>query len=276
MDRTFRPKTAALAAVVLVAACLGQDPASRATDSRPAVSVETRPGPMRVAPFPEHRYGHRAEVLPDRRVVVFGGFGPDATGDRGMRATWVFDPGKGAWARAGDLNTPMAFHASVMVGGVVHAIGGNVERFDAATRTWAIVIGGKPFVDSHLGAAAAGSRVLLAGGYPDSRPRLAMLDVASKTWEPVPPYPGFHEHDHFSYVAAFDGLFHVAGGFGGAARRGGRVRRYQPGTRRSSPRGRSTPTAGFSSCSGWAETTSMTRGPIRGRPCRSLHGPAIA
>jgi N-acetylneuraminic acid mutarotase len=200
-------------ATALTVVAGGQD-SGRTT--APASRPESRPAPLRLAPLPDQRHGHRAEVLPDGRVLVFGGFDHDnLRGDRGQNASWMFDPTKGAWAKIGDLNTPMAFHASVVADGSVFAIGGNVERFDAATGKWQVVVSGEPFARSHLTAAADGTKVLLVGGFPESRPRLAMLDVASKKWEPVPPYPGHHANDHFLFMAAFDRRFHVTGGFGG-------------------------------------------------------------
>ena len=80
----------------------------------------------------------------------------------------------------------MSFHGSVVAGGSVYAIGGNLERFDAGERKWEIVMGGEPFARSHLTAAADGTRVLVVGGFPESRPRLAMIDVAEYTIAPRP------------------------------------------------------------------------------------------
>jgi hypothetical protein len=215
-----RLRALGFAAALAVAAVSQDTRPAPATASRP----ESRPTPLRLAPLPDRRHGHRAEVLPDGRVVVFGGFdNANLGGDRGQHASWLFDPAKSGWAKTGDLNTEMAFHASVVAGGSVYAIGGNVERFDAAVKKWEVVMSGEPFAKSHLTAAADGTRVLLVGGFPESRPRLAMVDVAEKKWDAVPPYPGFDPQDHFDYVAALSGRFHVAGGFSG--------KDFQPHTR---------------------------------------------
>jgi hypothetical protein len=204
-----------LGAVIFAAGC-GEPPRDPARESPPR-APETRRSPLRLPPQPERRHGHRAELLPDGRVLVFGGVdAADASADLGMRATWVFDPLSGAWSRTGNLNTPMAFHASAVAAGAVHAIGGAVERFDAASGAWRVVLPDETFAKSHLAAAGGGDRILIVGGYPESRPRCAMLDAATLAWSELPPYPGAGRQDHFHFVAAFDGVFHVAGGFSGA------------------------------------------------------------
>lgn len=168
--------------------------------------------PITIPPLPEHRHGHRAEFLADGSLLVFGGF-DDASrsGERGGRSSWLLDPERGAWERVGDLERPMQFHGSTTREGVAFAISGHVERFDAERKAWDVVVPGDSMPRSHFAAATMGTRLVAAGGFQN-----AIADLANGAVEPLPDYPGRNEQDHFSFVAALDGVLHVAGGYSGA------------------------------------------------------------
>jgi hypothetical protein len=208
-------------ALGLIALCIlgcSRRPSTETTAGPAATSraAASRPAPLSLAPLPHGRHAHRAEVLPDGRVITFGGFEHgDASADRGMRATWIFDPARGAWSRGPDLNAPMAAHGSAVVDGIVYAVGGDVERFDAAASKWVVAIGGERFARSHLTAAQFGRRIFVAGGFPAERPRVAIIDPGTGAVEAIPPHPGMAAEDHFAFIAVFGDAIHVMGGLSG-------------------------------------------------------------
>lgn len=163
-------------------------------------------------PFPDERHGHRAEFLDDGRLVVFGGFDDaNRAGDRGGRTTWIHDPAVGGWTRGGDLAQPMQFHGSCVVDGVIYAVSGHVERFDAERAAWTVVVPDDERIPrSHFAAASFRGLVAAAGGF-----RNALVDPVGATITPLADFPGRDERAHFGFVASFDGVLHVLGGYGG-------------------------------------------------------------
>jgi hypothetical protein len=163
-------------------------------------------------PLPERRHGHRAEYLPDGRLLVFGGFDHDTDdAGRGAGATWMWDPRAATWERKPDLPVPKVFHASATVDGTVYALGGNVERWDDAAGRWIEVFPPGSVPETHFAAAAVGRRIYAFGGFPQERGPI-VLDLDAGTCERFPPPPDFTPGDHFAFVWERAGRLHVAGG----------------------------------------------------------------
>lgn len=215
---------AAAAGLVVLVACSGV-PEDKGVAPEPERTGAR--STLALAPLPDVRHGHRAEVLGDGRVLVFGGFeSGDTSATRGANASWLFEPdhepvrghGRGAWRRTGDLAVPLAFHASAVHDGVVYAVGEDrLQRFEAASETWHVVLFDERLPSTHAGAAVVDG-VLYAVGFESVAVDLATLAVSA-----LPTPPDHHDQDHFSYVVELNGRLHLFGGFAGAD--------FQPRTR---------------------------------------------
>ncbi|MDA1260937.1 MAG: hypothetical protein O3A20_09990, partial [Planctomycetota bacterium] len=164
------------------------------------------------APLPERRHGHRAEYLPDGRLLVFGGFSRESSDDtRGTAATWLWDPRVATWERKADLLLPKTFHSSAAVDGEIYALGDDVERWDDAAGRWVEVFPAGSVPKTHFAAAAVGRKIYAFGGFPkDLAP--VVLDLDAGTRERMPSPPSFTQGDHFAFVWERKGRLHVAGG----------------------------------------------------------------
>jgi hypothetical protein len=175
--------------------------------------------PLALPPLPEERHGHRAEVLGDGRILVFGGFlAGDPTEERGGRTAWIFEPARGAWERTGSLSRPMFFHSSAVADGTVYAVGGSLERYDAERGAWDTRIAGDALPRSH-GAAAVLGRTLYAIGLQGNAATglqgSAAIGLDDLRVTPLPPYPDWQQQDHFAFLLPARDRLHLAGGFGG-------------------------------------------------------------
>ena len=164
--------------------------------------------------LPHDRHGHRAHVITDH-LVVFGGFGASARGDRGTRETWIRDRSSGTWRRAADLVVPKSFGASAVVNGTPYALGDDIERYDVEADRWEVVAAVGSVQKSHFAAAAVGSRIYAVGGYPVDRGGVRVFDTQTRRVTEVPPPPGFGPGDHFHFVANLGERLHVIGGLDG-------------------------------------------------------------
>ena len=145
------------------------------------VSAETEmadpSGPWVItAPLAEARYGHTATLLPDRTVLVAGGFStkdettPTASAE-------VYDPARGSWAAVGDMAHARAGHTATLLpdgtvlvtGGASHN-GGNgsplasAEVYDPAGRTWTAVGDMTDARAGHTATLLPDGTVLVVGG----------------------------------------------------------------------------------------------------------------
>jgi N-acetylneuraminic acid mutarotase len=164
-------------------------------------------GSFPALPAPLH---HTAMVSYRAQLYVFGGYRSDGSASS---AVWSLNPyrqpvngtpGPGAWERRPDMPTARGAHAAVLVGGVVHVIGGasrfvgqaklvrTHEAYDLKQRTWTTL---PPFPDprDHLAAAAIGGDLLVVGGRKLSASlntgRLDVFDTKAKTWKRGPDMP---------------------------------------------------------------------------------------
>ena len=161
-------------------------------------------------PLPFKLHGHSSESL-GGSVLVFGGFGPE----RLKRGTWISECGAEEWRRVGDLHGDKVFSSSVVIDGVVYAIGGNVERFDPKLERWEVVLESELIPRSHFSAAVVAGRVFAVGGHPNGRCGVVAIDAANGTVEAVESPPDATEGDHFHIVSGVAGALHVIGGLDG-------------------------------------------------------------
>lgn len=138
----------------------------------PATGMWTAVGDMSTK-----RWGFALVALPDGRVLAAGG--ANAGGECEFSPTSeVFDPGTGAWTRAGDMKVHRGFARAILAGGRVLLLGGevpaagsrcalttaSVEAFDPTTGTFSSL--GSLLEDRALQAVAPlpDGRILVAGG----------------------------------------------------------------------------------------------------------------
>jgi hypothetical protein len=86
------------------------------------------------APIPEPRGADVAVPLADGTLLVAAGQGGNGVLHQLYRTTWIFDPSRNRWNRAGDLHTGRISPSAVRLSdGRVLLVGGSVVREDLAT-----------------------------------------------------------------------------------------------------------------------------------------------
>lgn len=169
--------------------------------------------PLAIRALPAARHGHRAHLLDDNKVIVFGGFSSGSlTEDRGSRETWIFDITSGAWRAGPNLNYELAFAPSAIINNSIIAIGESIERYDAIRGVWETLATPGLTPRSHFNATALGNRIFTIGGFPAERGRFMGFDITTKKQIEVPNVPGFEPGDHFHVMAAIGNSIHVVGG----------------------------------------------------------------
>jgi hypothetical protein len=106
---------------------------------------------IQAAPIPEPRAGDIAVPLADRTILVAAGAGGSRVENQLYRSTWIFEPSRDRWSRAGDLHTARTSPSAVrLTDGRVLLVGGSAphggqgavepvamsEVFDPSTRSW--------------------------------------------------------------------------------------------------------------------------------------------
>jgi hypothetical protein len=141
------------------------------------------------------RVHHGIAALPDGRVLVFGGWDPEAS--LGLRSAELYDPGADAWTQTGELHVVHAYAGAasvVLPGGTVLVAGGAlnrpdedpflytelVETFDPATGGWSIAGALQEPLFMHTVSRLAGGSVWAVGGVLDT-------DRAPEHWRPPEP-----------------------------------------------------------------------------------------
>ncbi len=171
---------------------------------------EAAPAPRRIEPLPAKRHGHRAHIV-ENELLVIGGFSSSASG-RGTSHTWIQDLDTGAWRQAASLNQGKAFASSVVVDGIVYAVGSSIERYDQTADRWDVVLPGGEFPKTHFGAALIGRKIIAVGGYPIEQSGVKAFDLDTGEVTNLPLLPGFTPGDHFHFVVNLRGELHVIGG----------------------------------------------------------------
>ena len=115
-----------LAFSVMSSAAAGANTAAELSQSVP----ERAPGRWRATgDLITARQGHEATLLPNRQVLVTGGFGLSS-----LASAELYDPATGVWTTTGSMATARDFHtATLLLDGKVLVTGGNQNGFDTAT-----------------------------------------------------------------------------------------------------------------------------------------------
>lgn len=117
------------------------------------------------------RFGHRATLLTDGRVLVAGGAG--AVGGDQLASSELYDPATGTWSFTGSLNTARAAHTvTLLPDGRVLVAGGfgstglltSAELYDPATGTWSVTGSLNTARDIHTATLLPSGKVLVVGG----------------------------------------------------------------------------------------------------------------
>jgi N-acetylneuraminic acid mutarotase len=234
------------AAMLLLAACGGS---GSGNDGAPAPEPPPRlPGTWSAAtPLPESRTEVSATVY-EGELYIAGGLAPVG----GATAVWVYDPAGEDWRELTTLpeqrhhagipmTTPRGAHATVVLDGRIHAIGGTIlgastsvgthEVYDPASDSWETLA---PMTHNrdHLGAAVLDGRIHAAAGRDGVSAALRVLEIydpQQNAWSSGPPLPTGRSGVG---VAVLEGRMYVLGGetFGPAGRTFDEVERYDPGT----------------------------------------------
>jgi N-acetylneuraminic acid mutarotase len=152
----------------------------------------------RVRPLPVP-LNHAAAVGYRGRVYVVGGYAGRNGLTQPVKSLYRYDPKSGRWTRLPDMPTARAALAVGVVGGRLHAVGGNTGRgqtdvleiYDVARRRWSR---GPSFSvpREHLGGAAARGRFYAVAGRNFQDGNLAVVeayDPRTKRWSRLPDVP---------------------------------------------------------------------------------------
>lgn len=122
------------------------------------------------------RYGHRATLLADGRLLVTGGF--DATNVQGAE---IYDPASNSWSPAGTMLHPRLWNSAVLLsngnvmvaGGLIDASGeatDSVEIYDTLTNSWSAGAAMSMPRASHTATRLGNNAVLIVGGSNETAP----------------------------------------------------------------------------------------------------------
>jgi hypothetical protein len=111
----------------------------------------------------------KATLLPDGRVLVFGGRGP---GNEDLVSVEIYDPALGVWVPTNSMSVGRQYHvATVLADGRVLVSGGNTlrstETYDPALGTWSLTGSMNVGRSGHTATLLADGRVAVSGGVCD-------------------------------------------------------------------------------------------------------------
>ena len=135
------------------------------------------------------RWYHQSAMLPDGRVMVFGGDNGRYSGQVYYASTEIYNPATRTWIGGSSMNDIRDFFASVVLNdGSVLAIGGDdgkntlnsVERYNPVTNQWSYVSPMLVGLYEHQAVKLKDGRVLIAGGLPTNNTCQIYDPVADK------------------------------------------------------------------------------------------------
>jgi hypothetical protein len=143
------------------------------------------------------RSAHTANLLPDGRVLVVGGFGVDKDP---IDSAEVFDPVAGTWSSAGTLQEARTYHtATSLPDGKVLVAGGlgeftTTEMYDPNTGAWSAAAELSQARNEHTAQQLEDGSVMITGGFEGGQDgrrsdSVELYDMASGTWITVGPSP---------------------------------------------------------------------------------------
>lgn len=175
------------------------------------------------APLPGGPRQETAVVALDGRVHVLGGF--DEAGSS-LDEVEIYDPATDTWSAGVPLPEPLHHIHAAVVDGRIYALGalrqisfqavGRAYVFDPATSAWTQLTSMPAGTERGGGAVGViGGKVYIAGGLRagNAVADFSAYDVASDTWEALPPLPSPRDH---LVGGAVDGVFYAIGGRAGS------------------------------------------------------------
>lgn len=177
-------------------------------------------------PLPQPRH-HLGLAAVNGKMYVIGGSSRDYPGINVVNIVYEYDPVSGAWSTKSPMPTPRYAHATVVLNGKIHVIGGATlptqdlsthEAYDPQLNSWE-TLAPLPVPRNHLSASVLNSRIYVVGGRRNwmeegsaASRNYALLHVyspANDTWTSLPEMP---MPRGALATAALDGKLYVMGG----------------------------------------------------------------
>jgi len=187
------------------------------------------------SPMLENRYFHAAVGLPDKRVLVAGGYG---FSNEVLASTELYDPASGAWQAGPALNTPraravlslLADGRVLITGGVISdgSLTATAEIFDPAAGSWRPVASMAAARRQHTATALPKGQLLVAGGW-DGRALASteVYDQATDAWTAGPALSAAR-YDHCAFLLPAGVVAFVGGWQGDSTSASAQVEVYHP------------------------------------------------
>jgi hypothetical protein len=187
------------------------------------------------SPMLENRYFHAAVGLPDKRVLVAGGYD---FSNQVLASTELYDRASGAWQAGPALNTPRARGVlSLLADGRVLITGGvtsdgsrtaSAEIFDPAAGSWRPAASMAAARQQHTATVLPKGQVLVAGGW-DGRALASteVYDPAADTWTAGAALSAAR-YDHYAFLLPAGVVAFVGGWQGDSTSANAQVEVYHP------------------------------------------------
>ncbi len=151
------------------------------------------------APLPEATH-HPAAGVVNGRLFVIGGYTGGPMSSTAVPTVYEYEPSRNAWATRAPLPTPRGALAATVLGGRIHALGGNDggatgahEVYDVASNRWTAA-NPMPTPRDHFAAVTFHGRVWAMGGRTSFAgqqfDKVEIYDPGTNSWQTGPPLPG--------------------------------------------------------------------------------------